>query len=283
MKILVAGASGVIGRSLVPLLIQEGHDVIGLIRRPEQKAVLKEVGASAVQADVLDRTALFSALAEASPDVVIHQLTALQSMDGAANARLRTEGTRNLVDASLAVGVRRMIAQSITMNYAPGEGLASEDSPLDVEAPEPRLTSVRGVQALESTAAEMPESVILRYGVLYGAGTWYAQDGVFAEEARLGRLPATDGVTSFVHTEDAAAAAVLALNWTSGTYNIVDHDPAPGTAWVPVYADLLGAPAPKYVPGPTRGERGATNDKAVQSGWRPRFASWREGFAAVLR
>ncbi|WP_306795384.1 NAD(P)-dependent oxidoreductase, partial [Cohnella sp. GbtcB17] len=109
------------------MLVQKGHEVIGLIRNPEHAESLKKAGALSVQADVYDRKSLFSVLAETSPEVVIHQLTSLQAMDPTANARIRVEGTRNLVDASLAVGVRRMIAQSITMTYAPGEGPATED------------------------------------------------------------------------------------------------------------------------------------------------------------
>ncbi|OAS21545.1 NAD-dependent epimerase/dehydratase family protein [Paenibacillus oryzisoli] len=282
MKILVAGASGVIGRVLIPMLVQKGHEVIGLIRNPEHAESLMKAGASFVLADVYDRKNLFSVLAETSPEIVIHQLTSLQAMDPSANARIRVEGTRNLVDASLAAGVRRMISQSITMTYAPGEGPATEDCPLDFEALEPQLTSVNGVHALEKTTAEMLEYVILRYGVLYGEGTWYDSNGFFAEQVRLGNLPANDGVTSFVHTEDAAFAAVLALEWPTGTYNIVDSDPAAGTEWVPVYAKSLNAPEPKRMPGSMRGERGALNAKALRNGWSPRFASWREGFPKTL-
>lgn len=282
MKILVAGANGVIGRILIPMLVQKGHEVIGLIRNPEHAENIEKAGASFVLADVYDRKNLFRVLAETSPEVVIHQLTSLQTLDVSANVRVRVEGTRNLVDASLAAGVRRMIAQSITMTYAPGEGPATEDCPLDFEASEPQLTSVHGVHALETTTAEMPEHVILRYGVLYGEGTWYGSNGLFAEQVRMGNLPATDGVTSFVHTEDAAVAAVLALEWPTGTYNIVDSDPAAGTEWVPVYAKALYAPEPKTIPGSVRGERGALNEKAIRNGWSPRFASWREGFPQTL-
>jgi nucleoside-diphosphate-sugar epimerase len=282
MKILVAGANGVIGRILIPMLVQKGYEVIGLIRNPEHAENIEKAGASFVQADVYDRKNLFRVLAETSPEVVIHQLTSLQTLDVSANVRVRVEGTRNLVDASLAAGVRRMIAQSITMTYAPGEGPATEDCPLDFEAQEPQLSSVHGVHALETTTAEMPEHVILRYGVLYGEGTWYGSNGLFAEQVRMGNLPATDGVTSFVHTEDAAGAAVLALEWPTGTYNIVDSDPAAGTEWVPVYAQALYAPEPKTTPGSVRGERGANNAKALRNGWSPRFASWREGFPQTL-
>jgi nucleoside-diphosphate-sugar epimerase len=283
MNILVAGASGVIGRSLIPMLVREGHNVTGLIRNPEQAALMKKAGASSVQADVYDRDALFRALAEVSPEVVIHQLTSLQFLDLTDNARIREEGTRNLVDAAQAVGVRRMIAQSISWAYAPGDGPATENCPLDLEAPAPRLTTVQGVHALESAAAEMPEHVILRYGLLYGEGTWYAADGLITKQVLKGNIPATDGVSSFVYTEDAAAAAVLALDWPPGAYNIVDSEPAVGTEWLRCYADCLGAPEPKAKPGVARGERGALNAKALRHGWKPRFASWRTGFRYTLQ
>lgn len=283
MRIFVAGSSGAIGRPLIPMLVAAGHEVTGLIRRPEQASALEKAGAAFALADVFDRGALFEALAEAKPEVVIHQLTALQGINMADNARIRKEGTRHLVDASRAVGVRRMIAQSISWAYAPGEGLAAEDCPLDLDAPEPRLQTVQGVHALESAVKEMPEHVLLRYGLLYGSGTWYAPDGLMAERVRGGKLTATDGISSFVHIEDAAAAAVLALNWPSGAYNIVDSDPASGTAWLRFYADCLGAPAPRTENGGARGERGATNAKALRNGWEPKFASWREGFRQTLR
>ncbi|MBO7743033.1 NAD(P)-dependent oxidoreductase [Paenibacillus sp. MWE-103] len=283
MRVFVAGSSGAVGRALIPMLVAAGHEVTGLVRRPEQAAALREAGAAYALADVFDRGALFAAVAEAAPEAVIHQLTALQGVNMADNARIRIEGTRNLVDASRAAGARRMIAQSISWAYAPGEGPAAEDCPLDLGAPAPRLQTVQGVHALETAAAEMPEHVLLRYGLLYGEGTWYAPNGLMAEQARAGKLTATDGVSSFVHIADAAAAAVLALNWTSGAYNVVDGDPAPGTAWLRAFAECLGAPAPRTETGSARGERGATNAKALRHGWKPGFASWREGFRYTLR
>ncbi|MFH5183545.1 NAD-dependent epimerase/dehydratase family protein [Paenibacillus sp. TAB 01] len=282
MKIAVAGASGVIGRLLIPMLVQAGHEVTGIIRNPEHADKIKEAGASFVQADVYDRETLIRVLAEASPEVVIHQLTSLQARNFADNARIRKEGTRNLVDASLAAGVHRMIAQSISWTYSPREGPAAEDCPLDLEAPAPRRATVLGVHALEVAAAEMPEHVILRYGLLYGGGTWYAPDGLIAEQVRRGEIAAADGVSSFVYTEDAAAAAVSALDWPSGAYNIVDNEPAAGTEWLPFYADCLGAPKPRIETGSARGERGARNEKALRHGWKPKFTSWREGFRHTL-
>ncbi|NBD23661.1 NAD-dependent epimerase/dehydratase family protein [Paenibacillus glycinis] len=280
MKIIVAGASGVIGRSLIPRLVHAGHEVTGLLRSPNYAAELASRGAAAAVADAYDRDALFEAMSVLRPDAVIHQWTALGALNFADNARIRKEGTRNLVDASLAAGVRRMIVQSISWAYAPGVGPAEETEPLDVEAPEPRAATVAGVAAMERAAAEMPEHVVLRYGLLYGAGTWYAADGLMAERARRRMLKATDGVSSFVHVDDAAQAAQLALDWPSGAYNIVDREPAAGTEWLPVFAQSVGAPAPIAEAGSARGERGARNAKALGQGWEPKHRSWREGFRA---
>ncbi|MFC3798830.1 NAD-dependent epimerase/dehydratase family protein [Cohnella sp. GCM10012308] len=282
MKIAVAGATGAVGRLLIPLLVEAGHEVTGFTRRASSAARLEAQGAKAVVLDIFDRKAVFAAVREAQPETVIHQLTALGERDFAANAQIRTLGTRHLVDAALAAGVRRMIAQSISWAYAPGEGPASEEEPLDLEAPAPRSGTIQGVHALETAALEMPEAVILRYGLFYGPGTWYAPNGFMAEEARRGGLPATDGVASFVHVHDAARAALLALGWPSGAVNIVDDRPAPGSEWLPQFAALLGAPAPPRQPGAARGERGAAGAKAKRLGWQPRLADWREGFAATL-
>jgi nucleoside-diphosphate-sugar epimerase len=243
---------------------------------------LERQGAKAAVLDVFDREAVFAAIAAAKPEAVVHQLTSLGERNFADNSRIRIEGTRHLVDASRAAGVRRMIAQSISWAYAPGEGPAREEEPLDLEAPAPRSGTIRGVHALESAVAEMPEAVILRYGLFYGAGTWYAPDGYVAEQVRRGDMPATDGVSSFVHVDDAARAALLALEWPPGAVNVVDDEPAPGTVWLPDYASLLGAPEPSRQAGSARGERGAANGKAKRLGWQPRYASWREGFRSTL-
>ncbi|MDG0794852.1 NAD(P)-dependent oxidoreductase [Cohnella ginsengisoli] len=282
MKIAVAGATGAIGKSLIPLLVAAGHEVTGFTRHAASAARLEAQDAKAAVLDIFDREAVFAAIREAEPETVIHQLTSLGERDFASNTRIRTTGTRHLVDAALAAGVRRMIAQSISWAYAPGEGTATEEEPLDLDAPAPRSGTIQGVRALETAASEMPEAVILRYGLFYGPGTWYAKDGYMADEVRRGALPATDGVASFVHVEDAASAALLALGWPSGAVNVVDDRPAPGGEWLPHYAALLGAPAPERQPGAARGERGAANAKAKRLGWQPRFADWRDGFAATL-
>jgi nucleoside-diphosphate-sugar epimerase len=282
MKIFLAGATGVIGRLLLPLLVKAGHEVAGTTRHPDKLAQITAAGGRPVLADALDRQAVFAALEVERPDVVIHQMTDLSGRDFAANSHLRVVGTRNLVDAALAVGVRRLIAQSIAWTYVPGQGPAREEEPLDLEAPPPRGRMVAAVQALEQAVAEVPVGVILRYGLLYGPGTWYARDGMITEQVRRGEIEATDGVTSFLHVADAAQAALLALAWPAGPLNIVDDTPAAGTDWLPVYAGLVGAPPPPVRPGAAGWERGAANAKARQLGWRPRYPTWRDGFTTAL-
>jgi len=284
MKIVLAGATGVIGQRLIPLLVAYGHQVIGTTRTAEKSALLQHLGAAPWVVDVFDRERLTALVCEAQPNVIIHQLTDLSARTSTANARMRREGTRNLVDAAHAAGVRHFIAQSITWVSAAGSGPADESVPLDLEAPEPRRTTIEGVQVLESTVAEMERWVVLRYGVLYGLGTWYAPDGPIAEQVRRGQLTADEGITSFLHVDDAARAALLALEWPSGIVNVVDDEPAPGTAWLPVYAATLGAPPPPVAMGHGRAMRGASNTKARHMlHWSPLHPSWREGFAQVAQ
>lgn len=282
MKIFLAGATGAIGRLLLPLLTGLGHEVAGSTRRADKCAQIVAAGGWPVMVDAFDRDALFAALLDARPEVVIHLLTDLSELDFSANSRLRVTGTRNLVDASLAAGVQRMIAESISWVYVPGKGPAHEDEPLDVDASASRGRSVAAVQALEQAVAEMPIGVVLRYGLLYGPGTWYARDGMISHEMRAGTFEATDGISSFVHVADAAGAAVNALEWSAGAWNIVDDVPASAKEWVPEYARLIGAPVLTLKPDAAAWERGAANMKARQAGWRLRYPTWRAGFQSVL-
>ena len=232
--------------------------------------------------DVLDREAVFAALAAERPEAVIHQLTNLSERDFAANSRLRIDGTRNLVDAAKAVGVPRMIAQSIAWVCVPGDGYSTEKDALDLDAPGSRGNMVRAVQSLEQAVAEMPVGVVLRYGLLYGPGTWYRRDGLTTAQMRRGEIGAAPGISSFVHVADAAQAALLALDWPAGVYNIVDDVSAAGTDWVPLYARLVGAPAPPVTPQAEPWERGVANAKARGMGWKPQYPDWRAGFKQVL-
>lgn len=282
MKILLAGATGVIGRLLMPVLLQAGHTVTGTTRDEAKCVQIEALGATPIVADALDRKMMFDALERVRPDAVIHQLTDLGTRDFAANSRLRIEGTRNLVDAAMAVDVEHMVAQSIAWVCVPRPGLSHEDDPLDVDAPPPRGGMVAAVQALEEAVAEMPHWVILRYGLLYGPGTWYARDGLVTEQIRGGELTATDAVVSFVHVADAAQTAYYALDWPSGVVNIVDDVPAAGTDWLPLYAELIGAPPPPVASGADAWARGASNARAHGLGWRPLYPSWRTGFRYEL-
>ncbi|MFC4056538.1 NAD-dependent epimerase/dehydratase family protein [Actinomadura syzygii] len=278
MKILLAGATGVVGRRLIPLLVQAGHEVAGTTRRTERADLLRGLGATPVVVDVLDAAAVRAVLADVRPDAVIHQLTDLSTEDFAANSQLRIEGTRNLVDAARDAGVETMIAQSIAWLYVGGGAPAAvETDPLDAALP-----PYAGVAALEAAVAEMPRGVVLRYGALYGPGTWYAPDGAIAERVRANTLRLAPSWTSFVHADDAASAALAALDWPAGPVNIVDDEPATTADWLPVYSAALGAPTPGNA-----GKHAATtgrpvsNEKALSLGWKPSVASWRIGFAQM--
>jgi nucleoside-diphosphate-sugar epimerase len=183
--------------------------------------------------------------------------------------------------------VRRIVAQSIAWAYAPGDDPADESTALDYDADAPRASLIAGVDALERMVAEIEHPVVLRYGRLYGPGTWFRPDGLAARVLRgatddpdafyLGDLTANDAVSSFVHVADAATAAVAALRWPDGPVNVVDDEPAPAHEWLPALAAAVGAPAPARATGRSGWERGATNALARSRGWTPQH-SWRTGF-----
>lgn len=279
MRVFVAGASGVIGRALVPRLVTAGHEVIGMSNEQSTSGLLRALGARPMVVDVFDRTELTMAVQREKPDAVIDELTSLGKGDYAATNRIREEGTRNLVDAATAAGVDRFVAQSYCF-YAPGTGLASEEDALDLSSGA-FGGSIAGIAALERTVNEVPNGVILRYGTLYGPETWYAPGGAIAGQLLRGEFVATDDVTSFVHVDDAAEAAVLALDWPKGTFNIVDDEPAPATEWAPWLATMIGAPPPRTTTSAsTTRRRGVSNAKARREvAWRPIHPSWRDAFA----
>ncbi|MFC4498853.1 MULTISPECIES: NAD-dependent epimerase/dehydratase family protein [Streptomyces] len=287
MRVLVAGATGAVGRPLVPMLVAAGHEVTGTSRTPAGVERIRSLGATGVRVDALDAERLRNAVRAAAPDAVIHQLTDLSAADGAANGRIRREGTRHLVDAAKAAGVGRIVVQSISWAYEPGDRPADEAVPLDGTTTEPRTRMVAAVRELEETAAELETAVVLRYGLLYGPGTWYAPGGAFAAALAgdrsavfLGSTVANDAVSSFVHVADAAAAALAALDWPTGPVNIVDDEPAPAHVWLPALAHALGAPAPARTAGRQGWEQGALNTLARNRGWQPKWPTWRTGFAA---
>jgi len=220
VKVFLAGAGGAIGRRLTPLLRKAGHDVTGTTRSADKADALRALGAEPVVIDVFDADALAHAVKAAAPQVIIHQLTDLAFAPNTPryneglerNSKLRVDGTRNLVAAAREAGVKRMIAQSIAFVYAPGEGTRSETDSLDVAATGARKGTVDGVVALEQTTLELPEGIVLRYGFLYGPGTWF-------EDAKRAK-PA-------LHIDAAAQAALLAvMKGTRGIYNIAEDDGA---------------------------------------------------------
>jgi nucleoside-diphosphate-sugar epimerase len=307
MKVFVAGATGALGRPLVRALAAAGHQVTGTSRTESRAALVHADGGTGVVCDALDRDAVLRAVADADPEVVIHQLTALprsylklRSGSPATN-RLRREGTRHLVDAAHAVGARRVIAQSIAFLYAPdGPPVADEDAPIWQSAAEPFGSMLAALTELEQTVLQTPdiEGVVLRYGAIYGPGTWYALDGDMTKQVRRRLMPVVGdggGIVSFVHVDDAAAATVRALDHGGpGIYNVVDDEPVPYRDLLPEYARLVGAKPPRHIPRwlvrLTAGsvaatsvteQRGASNAKAKRElGWSPRYPSWRAGFAA---
>src|SRR3954462_14411793 len=305
MRVFVAGATGLIGRRAVRLMLDAGHEVSAIARSEQSAEELREAGAGVSVADVFDAELLRGTMAMTEPDVVMHQLTVLPDRldDRAAaemfarNDRMRVEGTRVLIEAAAAVGAKRLIAQSIAFAYEPtGDWGKDESAPLFLDAPSPWGRSVGAVAELERQVLEARgmDGVVLRYGTLYGPGTWYDPDGgTIAEAVRAGHVPVIgsgDAMLSFTHVDDAAAAAVAAVEAPAGTYNVVDDDPVRAREWLPLFAPSLGGPEPPRLSaadGLERSgwtavhrmteQRGASNAHARVSlnGWEPAHPSWR--------
>jgi nucleoside-diphosphate-sugar epimerase len=304
VKVFVAGATGLIGRRVVRLLVEGGHAVSAIARRDADAEDLRAAGAAVAVTDVYDPEMLRGAMAMGGAEVVIHQLTVLperldrRSTAGqfAENDRMRVEGTRALVEAAAAVGAERVVAQSIAFAYAPSGGWVKEESaPLFLDAPSPWGSAVGAVAELERQVMEARgmDGVVLRYGTLYGPGTWYDPDGgTIATVVRGGRMPLIgdgDGMQSFTHVDDAASAAVAAVDGPPGIYNVVDDEPLRARDWLPLYARSLGGPEPARISvdeGLERAgwmavhrmtaQRGASNARARERlAWEPEPPSWR--------
>jgi 2-alkyl-3-oxoalkanoate reductase len=311
MRVFLAGATGVIGRRLLPMLVEEGHEVIGMTRSPEKVEALRAAGAEPVVVDALDSEALRATVLAAHPDAVIHQLTALPQRidprkierDFVVNDQLRSRGTRALVAAAQQAGVKRIVAQSIAFAYFPGPPgtLHVETEVLYLDSPKSFKRSAQALHDLEC-AVRGAQGTVLRYGYFYGPGSSFSSGGSMAEDLRRRRMPIVgrgEGVWSFVHVDDAARATVAALareNDEGRIYNVVDDDPAPVREWLPALANAVGAPRPWRVPTAvarlaagsygtmtmTKGQ-GASNALIKQElGWKPEYPSWREGFRTAL-
>lgn len=311
MRVLVAGATGAVGRPLVPLLVAAGHQVIGTTRSEAKAAALRAAGAEPAVVDVRDTAALRAVAEGAEPDVVVNQLTSLPAeMDFRdpealrATNELRAEVGPALAGIAAEVGAKRLIAQSVAFFYAPVGGMVkTEEDPLIELSPGSLMGVAAGsLRELERSTLEHEgvEGLVLRYGYFYGPGTYYAADGSTTAQVRKRRLPVVGkggGVFSFIHVDDAAAATLAAIErGPPGTYNVTDDEPAPMRDWLPVFADAIGAKRPRRVPvflarlvagrevaGLATELRGADNAKAKRElGWEPKYASWRQGFAEGL-
>jgi 2-alkyl-3-oxoalkanoate reductase len=312
MRIFIAGATGAIGRRLVPQLVSRGHSVTGTTRTPGKAESLRAAGATPVVLDALDREAVRAALTRARPEVVVHQLTALDGFTdfrkfdqgfGATN-RLRTEGTDNLLAGMREAGTGRLVAQSFAgwPHARVGGPVKSEDDPLDPDPPAALRQALQAIRYLEDAVLHTDgvDGTVLRYGGFYGPGTSLAEGGFLLDAVRRRRFPLVGqgtGIWSFIHIDDAATATVAAIERVaSGLYNVVDDEPAPVGEWLPDLAEAIGARPPRRVPAwmarlfvgghgviMMNGVRGASNAKIKRDlGWRPAFPSWRDGFRRGL-
>jgi nucleoside-diphosphate-sugar epimerase len=304
MRVFVTGATGALGRHLVPGLVAAGHEVTATTRTPGKVAPLRATGAEPVVVDGLDREAVIAAVRAAAPEVIVHQMTALAGMRSLRNMdkvfagtnELRTRGTDNLLEAAARAGTRRVIAQSAERaNERSGGPVKTEDDPLDSRPVPSAARTVAAIRYVEKTVPlAAPEGIVLRYGSFYGPG---ASD-VLLDTVRKRQMPVIGGGTgiwSFIAIPAAAAAPRAAVDrGEPGVYYVVDSDPAPVAEWLPYLAQVAGAKPPlrmpawlgrllagEFVLAQMTSARGSSNEKARKElGWEPQYASWREGFRA---
>lgn len=312
MRIFLAGATGAVGKRLVPMLVEAGHSVVGTTRSEAKAATIRDAGGEPAILDAFDQPAVIAAVRDAQPDAVVHQLTALSDSPNmrhfdrefAVTNRLRTEALDILLDAAREVGATRFIAQSYTgwPNEREGSPVKTEDDPPDPRPPKSQRETFAAIRYVDATVPTVPgmRGFALRYGTLYGPGTSLGRRGALLDLVARRRLPIVGsgtGIWSFTHIDDAAGAVLAALEAESpGVYNIVDDEPAPVSEWLPALAAAIGAKPPRRVPvflGRLVGGdalvsvmtsiRGSSNAKAKRTlGWHPRYPSWREGFRTGL-
>lgn len=308
MRIFVAGGTGAIGRLLIPLLIENGHEVTALTRSKAKAGEVEAWGAAPVTADALNKKELTTAVKNAEPEVIIHQLTSLTGVGNlkkfdqefVLTNRLRTEVTDTLLTAARMAGTRRFIAQSFCGWTFAREGgpMKTEEDPLDPNPPRNFSKTLAAIRYLEDAVRRATDlqAYALRYGMFYGPGTSIARDGQIVDLIRRRKMPLIGGGTgiwSFIHVQDAARATVAAISrGKPGIYNIVDDEPAPVSTWLPYFAEVLGAKPPRRLPSwlgrlaigdggvsMMTSIRGGSNAKAKRElKWRPLYSSWRQGF-----
>jgi 2-alkyl-3-oxoalkanoate reductase len=304
MRVFVAGASGAIGEPLITTLLKKGHSVVGMTTNETRAKKLESHGAEALIVDAFDAAAVEGALRRSKVEVVIDELTSLPKEPSempkyaAGDRKVRIEGGGNLFRAAIASGVRRYLQQSSGFFLKAAKGsLADESSPLDVNASPGIAASARTYTELEARlfSSNAIEGVALRYGFFYGPKTWYYPGGSAASMVMREQTPVVgngEGISSFVHIDDAADGTVTALTAEPGVYNLVDDDPSPQAVWLPAFAKFVGAPAPPHMSeveaNAIAGEdavyyalklSGASNEKAKQIlGWKPRRLEWLEAY-----
>jgi len=309
VRILLAGATGVIGRPLAKRLLADGHQVAGTTRTAARAADLEALGMTVAQVDALDGAALRTAIGSVRPEVIINQLTALPQSFGnpregaraaALTNRLRTEASATIRDAAAEVGVRRIVSQSIAFAQRPGSQVRTEDDPLYVDAPSSHGAIVRAVADLEraTTSTDVP-GVVLRYGAIYGPGTYFAPAGGYVEMLEKRRLPIVGkgrGMQTHIHIDDCVEATVRALDMAPGVYNVVDEHPVAAAEWIPYLGALAEARPPRRLPaflfsiGPLTVLRYLIDQQPpvtaarfrAATGWSPAYPDWRSGFTDLF-
>ncbi len=280
-KIFVTGATGLIGTKLTKRLIEEGYEVAGLTTSEKGKEKLDNAGVKAYVGNILEYDTIEKSIGDFKPDIIMNEITDLKQVDMSANTKVRIEGTRNLVEAAIKHDVPHIQSQSIAFVYESGDTLATEETSLDYDASGDRKITVDGVEGLEKESARLNKHVILRYGLLYGPGTWYGKDGMIYNQFINGEVTMTDGVQSFIHIDDAVETAIQALNFESGIYNVADDEPVKGDDWAKWYANELNVTPTLNIEPAAPFERGVTNKKFKDQGGKLIYTTWKDGMHPI--
>ncbi|MCE5041183.1 MULTISPECIES: NAD-dependent epimerase/dehydratase family protein [Mammaliicoccus] len=280
-KIFVTGATGLIGTKLTKRLIEEGYEVAGLTTSEKGKEKLDNAGVKAYIGNILEYDTIEKSIGDFKPDIIMNEITDLKQVDMSANTKVRIEGTRNLVEAAIKHDVPHIQSQSIAFVYEAGDTLATEETSLDYDASGDRKITVDGVEGLEKESARLNKHVILRYGLLYGPGTWYGKDGMIYNQFINGEVTMTDGVQSFIHIDDAVETAIQALNFESGIYNVADDEPVKGDDWAKWYSNELNVTPTLNIEPAAPFERGVTNKKFKDQGGKLIYSTWKDGMHPI--
>lgn len=270
-----------LGTKLTKRLIEEGYEVAGLTTSEKGKEKLDNAVVKAYIGNILEYDTIEKSIGDFKPDIIMNEITDLKQVDMSANTKVRIEGTRNLVEAAIKHDVPHIQSQSIVFVYEAGDTLATEETSLDYDASGDRKITVDGVEGLEKESARLNKHVILRYGLLYGPGTWYGKDGMIYNQFINGEVTMTDGVQSFIHIDDAVEIAIQALNFESGVYNVADDEPVKGDDWAKWYANELNVTPTLNIEPAAPFERGVTNKKFKDQGGKLIYTTWKDGMHPI--